>query len=93
MDFMRGASLSEGGKAIIAMPSVTNKGISKIVPVLKEGAGITTTRAHVHFIATEYGMVDLFGKNLKQRAEALISIAHPDFREQLSKQAFERFNS
>ncbi len=93
MDFIRGAALSEGGKAIIAMPSITNKGISKIVPYLKEGAGVTTTRAHVHYIATEYGVVDLFGKNLKQRAEALISIAHPDHREELSKQAFERLNS
>lgn len=83
MDFMRGASLSEGGKAIIAMPSVTNKGISKIVPVLKEGAGVTTTRAHVHYIATEYGIVNLYGKNLKQRAKALISIAHPDHRDML----------
>lgn len=92
MDFIRGASLSEGGKAIIAMPSVTGKGISKIVPFLKEGAGVTTTRAHVHYIATEYGVVDLFGKNLKQRAEALISIAHPDHRELLSKQAWERLN-
>ncbi len=93
MDFIRGAALSEGGKAIIAMPSVTNKGISKIVPYLKEGAGVTTTRAHVHYIATEYGVVDLFGKNLKQRAESLISIAHPDHREELSKQAFERLNA
>lgn len=93
MDFIRGAALSEGGKAIIAMPSVTNKGISKIVPYLKEGAGVTTTRAHVHYIATEYGVVDLFGKNLKQRADALISIAHPDHREELSRQAFERLNS
>lgn len=93
MDFIRGAALSEGGKAIIAMPSVTNKDISKIVPYLKEGAGVTTTRAHVHYIATEYGVVDLFGKNLKQRAEALISIAHPDHREELSRQAFERLNS
>ncbi|WP_300436873.1 acetyl-CoA hydrolase/transferase C-terminal domain-containing protein [Christiangramia sp.] len=93
MDFIRGASLSEGGKAIIAMPSVTNKGISKIVPYLKEGAGVTTTRAHVHYIATEYGVVDLFGKNLKQRAEALISIANPDHREKLEQQAFERLNN
>ncbi|MUP44567.1 acetyl-CoA hydrolase/transferase family protein [Gramella sp. BOM4] len=92
MDFIRGAALSEGGKAIIAMPSTTSKGISKIVPYLKEGAGVTTTRAHVHYIATEYGVVDLFGKNLKQRAEALISIAHPDHRESLSEQAFERLN-
>lgn len=89
MDFIRGASLSEGGKAIIALPSITNKGFSKIVPYLKEGAGVTTTRAHVHYIVTEYGVVDLFGKNLKQRAKALISIAHPDFREELEKTSFE----
>lgn len=89
MDFIRGASLSEGGKAIIALPSITNKGFSKIVPYLKEGAGVTTTRAHVHYIATEYGVVDLFGKNLKQRAKALISIAHPDFREELERTNFE----
>jgi acyl-CoA hydrolase len=93
MDFIRGASLSEGGKAIIAMPSVTKKGISKITPFLKEGAGVTTTRAHVHYIVTEYGVVDLYGKNLKQRAKALISIAHPDHRESLEKAAFKRFNS
>ncbi|HKJ48749.1 MAG TPA: acetyl-CoA hydrolase/transferase C-terminal domain-containing protein, partial [Christiangramia sp.] len=93
MDFIRGAALSPGGKAIIAMPSVTKNGISKIVPYLKEGAGVTTTRAHVHYIATEYGVVDLFGKNLKQRAEALISISHPDHREELSRQAFERLNA
>jgi len=93
MDFIRGASLSEGGKAIIAMPSVTKKGFSKIVPFLKEGAGITTTRAHVHYVVTEYGAVNLFGKNLKQRAHALISIAHPDHREQLEREATERFMS
>ncbi len=92
MDFIRGASLSEGGKAIIAMPSVTAKGVSKIVPYLKEGAGVTTTRAHVHYIATEYGVVNLYGKNLKQRAKALISIAHPDHREQLEIEAFSRLN-
>ncbi|WP_026839202.1 acetyl-CoA hydrolase/transferase family protein [Gillisia sp. JM1] len=89
MDFMRGASLSEGGKAIITLPSITNKGFSKIVPYLKEGAGVTTTRAHVHYIVTEYGVVDLFGKNLKQRAKALISIAHPNYREELEKTSFE----
>lgn len=89
MDFIRGASLSEGGKAIIALPSITNKGLSKIVPFLKEGAGVTTTRAHVHYIVTEYGVVDLFGKNLTQRAKALISIAHPDFREELERNCFE----
>lgn len=93
MDFIRGASLSEGGKPIIAMPSITNKGVSKIVPFLKEGAGVTTTRAHVHYIATEYGVVDLYGKNLKQRANALISLAHPDYREALEKEAYKRFNS
>ncbi|WP_037324455.1 acetyl-CoA hydrolase/transferase family protein [Salinimicrobium terrae] len=89
MDFIRGASLSQGGKAIFAMPSVTNKGISKIVPSLKEGAGVTTTRAHVHYVATEFGVVNLYGKNLKQRAKALISIAHPDHREALEKAYFE----
>ncbi|WP_340202293.1 acetyl-CoA hydrolase/transferase family protein [Ascidiimonas sp. W6] len=92
MDFIRGASLSEGGKAIIALPSTTSKGLSKITPFLKEGAGVTTTRAHVHYVATEYGVVDLFGKGLEQRARALISIAHPDHRERLHKKAFERFN-
>lgn len=91
MDFIRGASLSKGGKAIIAMPSVTNKGVSKIVPFLKEGAGITTTRAHVHYIATEHGVVNLYGKNLKQRAKELISIAHPYHREALEKEAHQRF--
>ena len=89
MDFIRGASLSEGGKAIFAMPSITNKGISKIVPSLKEGAGVTTTRAHVHYVATEFGVVNLFGKNLKQRAHALISIAHPSHREELERAFFE----
>jgi len=93
MDFIRGASLSPGGKAIIAMPSMTSKGQTKIVPFLKQGAGITTTRAHVHYVVTEYGAVDLFGKNLKQRAHALISIAHPDHREQLEREAFERFHA
>lgn len=93
MDFIRGASLSEGGKAIIAIPSSTNKGISKIVPFLKEGAGVTTTRAHVHFVVTEYGIVDLFGKNLKQRAKALIDISHPDARQTLEEAAFKRFGS
>jgi acyl-CoA hydrolase len=91
MDFIRGASLSEGGKPIIAMPSATAKGISKIVPYLKQGAGVTTTRAHVHYVATEYGVVNLFGKSLKERARALISIAHPDHQEQLDREMFERF--
>ena len=93
MDFMRGASLSEGGKPIIAMPSVTNKGISKIAPFLQQGGSVTTTRAHVHYVVTEYGIVNLFGKGLRQRAEALISIAHPDHREWLEEQVYKRFNS
>lgn len=92
MDFMRGAALSEGGKPIIAMPSITNKGVSKIVPYLNEGASVTTTRAHVNYIATEYGVVSLFGKSLKERAKLLTSIAHPDHREVLEKVAYERFN-
>ena len=92
MDFIRGASLSKRGKAIFAMPSTTIKGISKITPYLKEGASVTTTRAHVHYVATEYGVVNLFGKSLKQRAKALISIAHPNFREMLEREAFKRFH-
>jgi acyl-CoA hydrolase len=91
MDFIRAASLSKGGKPIFAFTSQTNKGISKITPLLKSGAGVTTTRAHVHYVATEYGVVNLFGKNLHQRAKALISIAHPDHREALSRAAYERF--
>jgi len=91
MDFIRGASLSEGGKPIIALPSQTSKGISRIVPFLKQGAGVVTTRGHVHWVITEYGMVDLFGKNLKQRAKALIGIAHPNHQEMLERSFFERF--
>jgi len=91
MDFMRGASLSEGGKAIIAMPSVTAKGISKITPILKQGAGVVTTRGHVHYVVTEYGVVDLYGKNMKERSKLLTSIAHPDHRETLERAYFERF--
>lgn len=91
MDFIRAASLSEGGKPIIAMPSVTAKGVSKIVPHLNHGAGVTTTRAHVHYVATEYGIVDLFGKSLKQRAKALISIAHPHHRQYLDEEMVKRF--
>ncbi len=91
MDFMRGAALSEGGKPIIALPSRTAKGLSRIVSVLKPGAGVTTTRAHAHYVVTEYGIAYLFGKNLRQRAKALINIAHPDNREELEKACFERF--
>lgn len=91
MDFMRGAALSPGGKPIIAMASTTGKGVSKIVPYLKEGAGVVTTRAHMHWVVSEYGTAYLYGKNLRQRAEALIAIAHPDHREALERAAFERF--
>tara|TARA_R110002124_G_scaffold222942_2_gene388320 strand:- start:158 stop:1423 length:1266 start_codon:yes stop_codon:yes gene_type:complete len=91
MDFIRGASLSEGGKPIIAIPSTTNNGISRIVPLLKEGAGVVTTRAHVHYVVTEYGIANLYGKNLYQRAKLLTQIAHPDHRETLEKSIRERF--
>ena len=87
MDFIRGASLSEGGLPIIALPSATSKGISKIVPMLKQGAGVVTTRAHVHYVVTEYGIAHLYGKNIAQRARAMIDIAHPDQREELERQA------
>ncbi len=91
MDFIRGASLSEGGKPIIALPSTTRKGQSKIVPYLKKGAGVVTTRAHVHYVVTEYGVANLYGKNMRDRAKALIDIAHPDHREELNKAVRERF--
>ncbi len=91
MDFIRGATKSVGGKPIIAITSATPKGISKITPVLNQGAGVTTTRAHVHYVVTEYGVVNLFGKNLYERAKALVSIAHPDHQEALDRAAFERF--
>ncbi len=89
MDFIRGASLSKGGKAIIALPSITRKGISRIVPVLKTGAGVVTTRAHVHYVVTEYGIANLFGKTIKERVKALVEIAHPDHREEINKAYFE----
>jgi len=91
MDFIRGASLSEGGKPIIALPSTTGKGESRIVPLLKPGAGVVTTRAHVHFVVTEHGIADLYGKNLRQRAAALIAIAHPKHRDTLAAEARRRF--
>jgi acyl-CoA hydrolase len=91
MDFIRGASLSEGGKPIIALPSTTSRGESRIVSFLKPGAGVVTTRAHVHYVVTEYGVANLYGKNLRQRARALIEIAHPDHRAQLEREAHERF--
>ena len=91
MDFMRGAALSEGGKPIIALPSRTAKGVSRIVAMLKPGAGVVTTRAHVHYVVTEYGIAYLFGQNLRQRARALINIAHPEDREELEQACYERF--
>lgn len=86
MDFIRGASLSDGGKAIIALPSVTKTGASRIVPLLKQGAGVVTTRAHAQYVVTEYGIADLYGKTLKQRARQLTDIAHPNHREEIEKQ-------
>lgn len=91
MDFIRGASLSEGGRAIIALPSQTKKGQSKIVPFLKQGAGVVTTRANVHYVVTEYGVANLFGKTLRARKKELINIAHPDHREAIDKQFFELY--
>ena len=93
MDFMRGAALSKGGKPIIAITSTTLKGVSKIVPTLKVGAGVVTTRAHARYVATEYGVAELFGKSLRERANLLRDIAHPDAREALDKAIFERFGS
>ncbi len=92
MDFMRGAALSEGGKPLIALTSRTAKGVNRIVPFLKPGAGVVTTRGHIHYVITEYGVAFLFGKNLRQRAKALIEIAHPDDREMLEKACFDRFH-
>ncbi|MBY0477368.1 MAG: 4-hydroxybutyrate CoA-transferase [Chitinophagaceae bacterium] len=91
MDFMRGAALSEGGKPIIALTSRTAKGVNRIVPFLKQGAGVVTTRGHIHYVVTEYGVAQLYGKNLRQRAKALIEIAHPDDRELLERACVERF--
>lgn len=91
MDFMRGASLSPGGKPIIAMPSTTKKGISRIVPMLDPGAGVVTTRGHVQWVATEHGVVNLYGKGLQERAKLLTSIAAPEHREILERAARERF--
>jgi len=91
MDFIRGASLSAGGKPVIALPSTTSRGASRIVPFLKEGAGVVTTRAHVQFVATEHGVVDLRGRSLFERARLLTGIAHPDHRDSLARAARERF--
>ncbi|GAL68059.1 acetyl-CoA hydrolase/transferase family protein [Jejuia pallidilutea] len=89
MDYVRGASLSNGGKAIIALPSVTRNGISRIVPSLKPGAGVVTTRAHVHYIVTEYGIANLYGKTIKERVKALVNVAHPDHRASIDRAYFD----
>ena len=88
MDFIRGAALATEGRAIIALPSTAAGGsTSRITPALKEGAGIVTTRAHVRTVVTEWGVAELFGKSVRERATALISIAHPDFRDALAAEA------
>ncbi|HQY52304.1 MAG TPA: acetyl-CoA hydrolase/transferase C-terminal domain-containing protein [Ignavibacteria bacterium] len=90
LDFIRGASRSEGGIPIIAFTSTAKGGtLSRISPFLKQGAGVTTTRADVHYIITEYGIADIYGKTVRERARSLIEIAHPDFREELEKYAYE----
>jgi acyl-CoA hydrolase len=86
MDFVRGATLCAGGKAIIALPSTTKQGVSRITHTLRPGAGVVTTRGHVQYVATEYGIVNLHGSSLRRRGEALVSIAHPDFRAELTRQ-------
>lgn len=93
MDFVRGASLSEGGKAIIALPSVTKNGASRIVPFLKQGAGVVSTRSHVQYIITENGIADLYGKTLKDRAMEMIKIAHPNHQEWIDKAYFDLLNT
>jgi acyl-CoA hydrolase len=88
MDFMRGAALAPEGRAIIALPSTAAGGkISRIAPVLAEGAGVVTSRAHVRTVVTEYGVAELFGRSIRERATALIAIAHPDFRDDLAREA------
>lgn len=89
MDFIRGASLSEGGKAIIALPSITKRGESRIVPYLKQGAGVVTTRSHVQYIITENGIANLYGKTLKQRIDEMVKIAHPTHQENIERSYYE----
>jgi len=93
MDFIRGASLSDGGKAIIALPSITKNGDSRIVPFLKQGAGVVSTRSHVQFIITENGIADLYGKTLKQRAAELVKIAHPNHQEWIDREYYGLINA
>jgi len=91
LDFVRGASRSKGGMSFIALPSTAKDGtISRIVPILKPGSGVTTTRNDVHYVATEYGVADLFGRSISERTLALINIAHPDFRDELLAYAHEQ---
>jgi len=92
MDFIRGASLSDGGKAIIALPSTTKNGQSRIVPFLKQGAGVVTTRGHIHYVITENGIADLYGKTLKQRATELVRITHSDHQERIEKEYYDLLN-
>ena len=90
VDFVYGASRSRGGKPIIALPStahVDGQLVSRIVPMLKPGAGVVTTRSHVHYVVTEYGIADLYGKSIRQRIRALIEVAHPQFHNELEKTA------
>ncbi|GHV66766.1 4-hydroxybutyrate CoA-transferase [Bacteroidia bacterium] len=93
LDFIRGAAASEGGKPIIALPSITNKGISKIAPVLLSGSGVVTTRFDIHYVVTENGIAHLYGKTMQERAKELIKIAHPSCQAELDKAAFERYGS
>jgi len=93
VDFIRGAARSEGGKPIIALPSVTKDGkTSRIVSQLRPGSGVVTSRGDVHYVITEYGIAQLFGKSIKERARALIEISHPDFKDELNKYASEIFH-
>lgn len=92
VDFVRGASLSEGGKSIIALPSITKRGESRIVPFIKKGGGVVTTRSHVQYVVTEYGVAELHSKNIHQRIKSMIEIAHPNHRENLERQYFEEFH-
>lgn len=93
MDFMRAAVLSEGGKPIMAFSSRSKKGVGRIVPTLRPGAGVVTTRAHVHYVVTEYGVTNLAGLSLKQRAKELVRLSHPEDREKLEKAWFELYKN
>jgi acyl-CoA hydrolase len=91
LDFIRGAAMSRGGVPIIALPSTAARGkSSRIVPMLQAGAGVVTTRADVHYVVTEFGIAQLYGKTLRQRVRELMEVAHPDFRAALEKEAWER---